>query len=469
MLRLQAERPSAENDFSPILKQEANFTETESKWNELKKDLGKSPRVNINSQSAAYMTNCDKLAKAKLAGSPQQNTNYNFFNYSINFSCEPIVVTENNKSMMNFGRTFDHRYLKESGSNSSLVETRENPFKIIGSSNIKPKPCIQTSKREMKESAQSYRTSQSASYPKNAYQIDIISTIPHPKDEKLLHMILEVKANLEGETSKTSRKRSETLQDNDNFMFNKIAYKKQNTQQKKEPTKNRNIMSPQVRKKKAKDEILIIPDDHSNIDTSYFKPIRDREKPMMSTNYQASIPKFKDRNTIGYKPANAYIDNSLSGNSIFEKMHKTFDSVNIKPLKLVLKNATSKPELKNPQSKNSSSENENDSEADFSIKVPNESRQPRLIHDSTIINENEDIPRTNFCTEKTDLVKSSPATARENNKKIIQPKLNKNQLPANITKIPSLKGKLQRKENPQIRNKKPALKTNVQAKIIRKK
>ena len=95
-------------DPNPVSSQACKLAETELRWNELKKDLQKSPRAWVVPQSSYYYHNCEKLRQGRTV----QNTNYNFYNYNINFSCNHeagSVLAKNCEKIANLGGTFDQK------------------------------------------------------------------------------------------------------------------------------------------------------------------------------------------------------------------------------------------------------------------------------------------------------------------------------------------------------------------------
>ncbi len=168
------------------------FAETELQWNELKKDLQsqKSPRVSVVPQSSYYLHNSDKL-RAKADATTIQNTNYNFYNYSINLGG---CVSENVSSVLVPG-TENSLPLKCSFStprDSSFTQSMILRGRKSGCSKFSP------AVKSILKPKSSFRSS-----------TEVGHTAAVPSNDKLLNMIMEVRANLED----CNRKRSITVEE----------------------------------------------------------------------------------------------------------------------------------------------------------------------------------------------------------------------------------------------------------------
>ncbi len=335
MLNLAFEK-TARNPSNPRLlgTQVVKVAETELKWNELKKDLEKSPRVAIVSQNASYMKNCDKLLSRRTEGTAAiQNTNYNFYNYNINFSCSHgagsmILKGEGEDDL---GGTFDprtkpfesaRREADRVGIQSRLMARRDEKRVSGGSSG-----------------GNSFRLSQ------GSVNIGYRPSDPTTgTNDKLLQMILEVKANLEGGGSGVTRKRSTTLQDaqQDPRVIHRFANVK------KEQPRGRNEGVAGL--SKATTEEMASADEDAQVNTTYFKPIRDSTKPMLAKQVAATV---EDSPAAGCKSDR---QSGLASKSSAEKY----------------------PKLKRA----GTLRHEEESEEEMGIKAPHESKQPRLINHS---------------------------------------------------------------------------------------
>ncbi len=132
----------------------SKFAEAELRWRELKQDLQMSPRAETASQSVCYAKGSERLQR----GGPVtvQNTNYNFYNYSINFPSST----------------------KESAPNQPFSLSANDSLETCSQSLIQPWSPFVLSR---------------ASYRRRRQPDDKAGN-----RDKLLSMIMEVRANLEG-------------------------------------------------------------------------------------------------------------------------------------------------------------------------------------------------------------------------------------------------------------------------------
>ena len=347
-------------DQGPFGLQVIKVAETELQWNEVKKDLQKSPRTAGMSQNLLYLNNCNKLARTK--DSSVQNANYNFYNYSINFSCnhEPRSVIINDSD--NLWATFDQGSLKELSMSEAKSSTTNPKFHTNKPNKVKSQIRI----------GGFYKNSEAMKNGENIARKSSGTAAP-ASDDKLLHMILEVKANLE----EYQQKHDDT-----------VHVKKPN-----ESSSIKKGLAFPPSKRKSKDENatrrhriieIAATDENIKIDTKHFCSLRDSSKPMIKKQIQRVV-----------------IDMSKSGAESDRK--NANDKANVDKLLYSNKGDTStcsKGLLSNKACISNARGEENERRKEANVKMPYTSKDPHLMNsmsayiDSTIRVVSESSPKS---------------------------------------------------------------------------
>lgn len=424
----------------------------------MKKDLEKSPRVNTSYQTVGNISSNENSNFVKPTIIQNQSTNYNFFSYKINLQCEPIVVTENNKSMMSLKNTELHKTAKKNCRNSSLGQ--ESDFGIHKALHTIPSINIE---RESKNPSKSMRNNSPIKNSIKGSQNSILSNTLRNKDEKLLHMILEVKASLEDILPQNSRKRIDSVYDKDQCAFHKIENKKQTLPIKKESKSPRSLFSPQNQKNNIKDEFLPTPNDNSNIDTSYFRPIKNNEKRLIEQHYHSNDPKNINKISHTYEQQNFYIDNSVNKRNSAFFINKTFNLLNKMNIK------RSDTSLEKHQTTDFSFDMENSSEDEILIKIPNETKQPRLIQNHINFMNSHDLLKKYQTVQNPILLEKHVHSERSHNKNQILSKPIQKPIQLKNANLPNNNKKLKKAQNSLRKNAKYSLKTISNIKKVHKK